>query len=731
MFRCSSGQCIEAEGRCNVSFDCWDKSDELECKYVPCPSGMSKCSSGQCVYSSTLCDFFIDCPDGSDEANCELKDCTPEEFRCENGQCVSKNQRCYLSSESHGGCADNSHLNNCYNFQCAPGLFRCRHGPCLNKSLICNGEINCNDTWDDEEECPFSCSEMAPQCECRDTHINCTNMGISVFPVDAEKEILWFYLGGNQLEYSLTNETFRPLSRMVYLDLSNNSLSRLIPNMFSTLWGLTALNLQNNRISVIGNNSFQGLPSLKGLHLRGNNIEVLLPMAFYGLSSLPNLDLHGQRIRLIEPEAFVGLRNLVTLDLSYNDLTFLRDGVFKGMMLLNYLLVVNKLEKLFTDEFRFCCLARDVLHCTPPQDEFSSCEDLMSNMVLRVCVWALALVATVGNLMVIACRARYKHCNQVHSFLIINLAVGDLLMGSYLLLIALVDWHFRGVYFIHDLNWRSSQLCSLAGFISTFSSELSVFTLTVITLDRFLVIIFPFRVRRLEMKRTKKLMALGWVLAIAISAVPLLQIDYFNNFYGRSGVCLALHITPDKPNGWEYSVFVFLVLNLVSFTIIAVGYLWMFLEARMTQHAVHKERRTSESAMAWRMTLLVATDAACWVPIIILGIVSLAGFTVPPQVFAWVAVFVLPLNAAVNPVLYTLSTAPFLTPARHGFLSFRRSCKMSLSNDQRRTFTSNLNNHGGGGVELYSMTRRSLSIRNSLDTSVTEQGIVRPLHKSK
>lgn len=34
-------------------------------------------------------------------------------------------------------------------------------------------------------------------------------------------------------------------------------------------------------------------------------------------------------------------------------------------------------------------------------------------MVLRICVWALAVIATVGNILVIACRARYKHCNQV------------------------------------------------------------------------------------------------------------------------------------------------------------------------------------------------------------------------------------------------------------------------------------------------------------------------------
>jgi hypothetical protein len=60
------------------------------------------------------------------------------------------------------------------------------------------------------------------------------------------------------------------------------------------------------------------------------------------------------------------------------------------------------------------------------------------------------------------------------------------------------------------------------------------------------------------------------------------------------------------------------------------------------------------------------------------------------KVFAWVAVFVLPLNAAVNPVLYTISTAPFLGPARRGFRTFKRSCKLSLTMDQRRTYSSTL-----------------------------------------
>lgn len=61
------------------------------------------------------------------------------------------------------------------------------------------------------------------------------------------------------------------------------------------------------------------------------------------------------------------------------------------------------------------------------------------------------------------------------------------------------------------------------------------------------------------------------------------------------------------------------------------------------------------------------------------------------QVFAWVAVFVLPLNAAINPVLYTLSTTPFLSQGRHGLLRFRHSCRLS-----RQNYSSSLPNRAYG-----------------------------------
>ncbi|CAL4078603.1 unnamed protein product, partial [Meganyctiphanes norvegica] len=627
--------------------------------------------------------------------NSELLDkpsfCPTNEFQCANGQCVPKELRCRTLGMHREACADGSHLLNCKQHVCHATEFKCRSGPCIHSSMVCNSHIDCPDSWDDEDSCPFSCAVTAPECECRDISINCRNQGLRVIPKDIEPQISRFHFSGNSLTFNLTSlSTF---GHIIYLDLSNNSLSYLPSGLFLSLTRLRILDLRNNSIIKITNSTFKGLVNLRTLHLGGNHIWELDTWAFYGLPSLSTLDLSHQELREISHHAFMGLRTLKTLNLSQNKLEHLPMGCFTGLTKLKALDVrwnrlsqlrpgvfnsLTNLDILWTDGFHLCCLARHVTKCLPAPDEFSSCEDLMSNVVLRVCVWVLGVIALVGNILVIVWRTIYQNNNRVHTFLINNLAIGDLCMGLYLLIIASVDVRYRGEYFIHDSKWRTSSLCNLAGFFSTFSSELSVFTLTVITLHRFAVINFPFRVSRLTLGWSRTIMAVVWFSVILLAGLPLIDIPYFKNFYGRSGVCLALHITNEKPSGWEYSIFVFLVLNMISFSVIAASYWSMYHTAISSRAAVRTEQEVIETHMARRMTLIVVTDAACWLPIIALGMVSLAGVKIPPQVFAWVAVFILPLNAAINPLLYTMSTTPFINRMQNNMLkmrySFRRHC---------------------------------------------------------
>ena len=97
----------------------------------------------------------------------------------------------------------------------------------------------------------------------------------------------------------------------------------------------------------------------------------------------------------------------------------------------------------YVDEFILCCYAGEAaageVKCHSPKDEFSSCFDLMKNKGVQVCVWILGLTSLLGNLFVIIMRVVVKEDNKVHSFLLTNLAMSDLLMGIYLLIIAIKD----------------------------------------------------------------------------------------------------------------------------------------------------------------------------------------------------------------------------------------------------------------------------------------------------
>ena len=41
------------------------------------------------------------------------------------------------------------------------------------------------------------------------------------------------------------------------------------------------------------------------------------------------------------------------------------------------------------------------------------------------------------------------------------------------------------------------------------------------------------------------------------------------------------------------------------------------------------------------------------------GFLALAGVDIPGEVYSWAIVFILPINSAINPILYTISTIKF------------------------------------------------------------------------
>ena len=267
-------------------------------------------------------------------------------------------------------------------------------------------------------------------------------------------------------------------------------------------------------------------------------------------------------------------------------------------------------------------------------------------------------MALLGNVFVIIWRCvKTKKANHHSSMLIINLSISDLLMGVYLIIIAAMDQWYRGVYIMHEEEWRTSLFCQLAGMIATLSSEMSVFTMVVMTLDRVKAIIFPFKFPSISLTSKSSLIicTCGWVTCLVLSIAPMFDGNYFTNFYGQTGVCLPFTLRNTKSPGWEYSMFIFIILNGIAFIVIGGGYLSIYCSTRLTREASGRSSSDSDTRLLRNMSLIIMSDCLCWMPIIILSCIALNGVFIPPVISAWVAVFILPLNPALNPFLYTFS----------------------------------------------------------------------------
>ena len=98
-----------------------------------------------------------------------------------------------------------------------------------------------------------------------------------------------------------------------------------------------------------------------------------------------------------------------------------------------------------------------------------------------------------------------------------------------------------------------------------------------------------------------------------------------------------------------------IVLNFILFMLIALGQLGIFTAIKMSVVKTSNDRKSSEMILAYRLATVVVSDFFCWFPIGVLGILAINDFPVPSEVNVALAIFVLPLNSALNPFLYTLN----------------------------------------------------------------------------
>lgn len=277
------------------------------------------------------------------------------------------------------------------------------------------------------------------------------------------------------------------------------------------------------------------------------------------------------------------------------------------------------------------------VQCLPMPGPFLPCQDLFDWWTLRCGVWVVFLLAMLGNGTVVFVLIFSRSKMDVPRFLVCNLAAADFFMGVYLGMLAVVDASTLGEFRMYAIPWQMSFGCQLSGFLAVLSSELSVFTLAVITLERNYAITHAMHLnKRLSLRHAGYIMIVGWIFALTMALLPLLGISDYRKF----AVCLPFETT----NGTASLVYVvfLMFINGVAFLILMGCYLKMYCAVSVYSFtewqlcilysAVHSHYtfifqirgsqawNSNDSRIAKRMALLVFTDFICWSPIAFLSV---------------------------------------------------------------------------------------------------------------
>ena len=512
--------------------------------------------------------------------------------------------------------------------------------------------------------------------------------------------IIYISLDNNAI-FTLPVNIFQNQQSLQVLTCANNLLDTLPPRVFGNLTTLVSLKLSYNNLSDI-TELFWGLPELEDLEIQHNTIHTLPAGVFDHCKKLKFVNFSTNSINIIGQAVFSDT-NIQTLDLRSNNLYFVTKTSFTKMQ--DYTVLV--------DESATCCFA-DKVTCISenPRPVYLTCRRLLNGTLLQMSMWSLGLFTSVFNILVFCIRCMRNQSGKIQGLLISHLSLSDFLMGVNMLLLAAADVIYGDYFPSYSDQWRNGPICKVASILSILSSELSVLLIALISFDRFQGVKYPFSSKRLRPKSAKICISVIWCVGLVLSVVPTSLSGVFPDVYEVSEVCVGIpivkrpvavsneslvEILANKTKiGYDYlfdeytgnfyynyvienienlilsrytfsrivgyklatyfSLIVFIGVNLICFGLVAFFYVQIFIYARKTsQDAGRKPDEKQEIRRAMKMSVIVLTDFCTWVPLLLMCILAQSNvIKVNPLTYVWTVAFILPINSAINPFLYTL-----------------------------------------------------------------------------
>ncbi|KAL0280969.1 UNVERIFIED_CONTAM: hypothetical protein PYX00_002110 [Menopon gallinae] len=210
----------------------------------------------------------------------------------------------------------------------------------------------------------------------------------------------------------------------------------------------------------------------------------------------------------------------------------------------------------------------------------------------------------------------YRPMRRVTNFLLVNLSIADLLM-------AVINCLFNFVYMLHRDWWFGDTYCVANNFMATLTVSASVFTLTGITVDRYLAIVKPLQ-PRMSKAAAELIIGLIWTCAIILAFPSLLYSTTITEPYKGKNRTACILVWPDgRPTESHmdriYNVVILLATYIIPMTVMIICYTAMSRELRRSKAIGEMTRAQQDSINSKRkivrlFVFIVATFGICWLP---------------------------------------------------------------------------------------------------------------------
>ena len=261
--------------------------------------------------------------------------------------------------------------------------------------------------------------------------------------------------------------------------------------------------------------------------------------------------------------------------------------------------------------------------------------------------FTLSFTTAAFNAITIVVFIKHRNLRNRSAYLIINLAVADMLVGGF----STIDLSYSYEQ-ICNIKSDSGRIIYLRIAIALLFLVCSLANVTAISLERVHATFWPFKHRVIKKQVYNVIIAATWITAGSMSLA---------------------YITLTEFKAWSIYFYLWNSFNTICLSVICISYASIFVKVRYSSQGLHHNASTRERKLTATLFIVTFLSLVLWLPYIVNRLLMEASnfSVIPPLHLELFFAFSFHTNSFINPILYLIKIPRF----RRAFIGlFKISC---------------------------------------------------------